>query len=121
MFLFGYLKEWRRNPHWSFSCCLALVLPLNDLQGEIHRLAGANVLKNQLQTGQIDNPSILSTLKDSGAIDVTLEESNEGGASTVEREQEFRLHSERNMAKSHQGTQTDLGQKPMKDLHAALI
>ena len=78
VFLHGYLNEWRKNPHWSFSCCLALLLPLNDLQGEIRGIAGTNILENQLQTGQIDKPTILSAVKNSGAIDVTLEEGEQG-------------------------------------------
>ena len=35
-------------------------------------LAGRNMLKQQLQTGRIDMPSIANTLKDSGAVDLTL-------------------------------------------------
>lgn len=102
-----------------------MVLPLNDLQGEIRGLAGANVLKNQMQTGQIDKPSILSALKDSGAIDVTLEEGREGEDSTIEIEDEKCPHAERSNVRYHQGTQTVLFsssvtdiavQKPMKRL-----
>ena len=72
--MYCYLKEWRKNPKWSLSCCLALLLPLNELQGEIRGLAGANVLKQQIQTGKINMPSITSTLKDSGIVNFTLEE-----------------------------------------------
>ena len=74
IYMYRYLKEWRKNPKWSLSCCLALLLPLNELQGEIRGLAGANVLKQQLQTGKINMPSITSTLKDSGVVNFTLEE-----------------------------------------------
>ncbi len=70
--MYQYIKEWRRNPHWSFSCCLALLLPLNDLQGEIRGMVGKNVLKTQLQTGAIGKPSISACAKDSGAMSVTL-------------------------------------------------
>lgn len=35
-------------------------------------LAGRNMLKQQLQTGRIDMPSIANTLKDSGAVDLNL-------------------------------------------------
>ncbi len=73
MFLYRFLKEWRKNPHWSFSCCLALLLPLNDLQGETRGLVDTNVLKNQLQTGKVEKPTLLSAVKDSGVIDVTFE------------------------------------------------
>ena len=78
VFLYRYLKDWRKNPQWSFSCCLALLLPLNNLQGEIRGLMETNVLKSQLQTGQIEKPTILSAVKNSGAIDVTLEEGEQG-------------------------------------------
>jgi len=74
VFLCRFIKEWRRNPHWPFSCCLAALLPLNDLQGEIRGLVETNFLKNQLQTGKFEKPTILSVVKDSGAIDVTFEE-----------------------------------------------
>ena len=74
IYMYCYLKEWRKNPKWSLSCCLALLLPLNELQGEIRGLAGTNVLKQQIQTGKINMPSITSTLKDSGIVNFTLEE-----------------------------------------------
>ncbi len=83
MFLYQYLKKWRKNPQWSFSCCLALLLPLNDFQEEIVDHAETNVLQNQLQTGDIEMPSIFTTVKDSGAIDVTLEEDEHGDENTV--------------------------------------
>lgn len=73
-FLYRHLKEWRRNPQWSFSCCLALLLPLSDFHGEIPDLIESNVLTNQLQTGQIDMPTVLSAVNESGVITVTYEE-----------------------------------------------
>ena len=79
VFLYSYLKEWRKNPHWSFSCCLALLLPLNDLQGDIRGVAGTNVLKSQLDTGQFEMVTLQAAIKDSGAIDVSLEENEEPG------------------------------------------
>ena len=71
------MKEWRKNPQWSLSCCLAILLPLNDLQGELRGVVGRNVLKQQLQTGKINMPSMASTLKESGAVDFSLEEADE--------------------------------------------
>ena len=50
------------------------MLPLNELHGELRGLAATNVLKQQLQTGQIGMPSITTTLKDSGVVNFTLEE-----------------------------------------------
>ena len=83
------MKEWRKNPQWSFSCCLALLLPLNDLQGEIRGLTGGNILKQQLQTGKIDMPSMSGAIKDSGVVNFGLEdkingtgESSDGNMST---------------------------------------
>ena len=72
MHLYGYFKEWRQNPQWSLSCCLALLLPLNDLQGDVTGMAGTNVLNNQIQTGQVDMPTLLGAVKDSSAVDVTF-------------------------------------------------
>ena len=58
-----------------------MLLPLNQLRGEIGGLTGTNILKQQLQTGQFEVPTIASTLMESGAVDVTLED-------RAEREQE---------------------------------
>ena len=72
--LFGYLKKWRENPQWSFSCCLALILPLVDLPGEISGLIGTNVLDTQLETGQMEMSTIGGVVKD-----VTLKEDEQAG------------------------------------------
>ena len=56
------------------SCLFALLLPLKELQGEIHGMIGTNILDTQLQTGHIDVPSISTALQDSGAIAFDLEE-----------------------------------------------
>ena len=61
--MYRYIGEWHKNPHCSFSCCLALLLPLNDLQSDIHGLSKANVFKDQLQIGQIEMSSIEVTCK----------------------------------------------------------
>ena len=73
VFLYGYFKEWRKNPHWSFSCCLAFLLPLNDLWGEIGGLVQTNVLKIPLNTGDLEIPTLFATVKDTGAIDVSFD------------------------------------------------
>ena len=73
-YLYHYIKAWRKNPKWSFSCCLALVLPLTELQSEIRGLTGTNILKQQLKTGEMDMPSVSSTLKDSGLVTFELKE-----------------------------------------------
>ncbi|XP_078377182.1 uncharacterized protein LOC144660439 isoform X1 [Oculina patagonica] len=115
VFLYRFLKEWRKNPHWSFSCCLGLLLPLNDLQGEIRGLAGGNVLKHQLQTGQIDKPTIFSTVKNSGALDVTFEDGEQSDNNAVEIVGENCLEAEHSGKIREQGTQTELCLIPVTD------
>ncbi|CAH3180057.1 unnamed protein product, partial [Porites lobata] len=73
-YIYHKVKEWRKNPKWSFSCCLALLLPLSDLQGEIVGLTERNILTQQLQSGGIEMPTIANTLKESGAVEITLED-----------------------------------------------
>ena len=72
--LYGYLKEWRNNPHFSFTCFLGLLLPLVNLPGEISGLVGTNVLSTQMDTGHMELTSVVGAVQDSGAIDVTLED-----------------------------------------------
>ena len=72
MFIYRFFKEWRKNPRWSFSCCLALLLPLNDLHQEVLGMTGKNVLKQQLKTGNVDMPSLSCALKESGAVSIEL-------------------------------------------------
>ena len=104
--LYQYFKEWRKNPQWSFSCCLTLLLTLNDLQGDVSGLAETNVLKSQLDTGDFSVPTILDAVKDSGAIDVTLEEVKEGDDSTEEAQDSCKGTKYRKK-KSHRWTQTE--------------
>ncbi|CAH3185761.1 unnamed protein product, partial [Porites lobata] len=73
-YIYHKVKEWRKNPKWSFSCCLALLLPLSDLQGEIVGLTERNILTQQLQSGGIEMPTIANALKESGAVEITLED-----------------------------------------------
>ena len=109
MYLYQYFKEWRKNPHWSFSCCLALLLPLNDLQGEIRGMAGKNVLKTQLQTGGVEKPSIVSSAKDSGAMSITLTPGEENLSDKNKMDLlETKYKTDKSKKnKYHQGTQTD--------------
>ncbi|KAL9973710.1 hypothetical protein ACROYT_G020198 [Oculina patagonica] len=104
--LYHFFKEWRKNPQWSFSCCLALLLTLNALPREISGLAETNVLESQLDTGEISVPTILAAVKDSGAIDVTLEEGEQGDDVTAETRGSSQGAKYGNK-RSHQGTQTD--------------
>lgn len=111
--LYRYIKEWRKNPQWSLSCCLGLLLPLKDLQGELRGLAEANVFKNQLQTGEIEKPSVLSTIKNSGVIDVTLEEGEHDNEKIVNIQDETHADTVYRKARRHQGTQTELYSIPI--------
>ena len=79
MGVYCYLKEWRKNPHWSFSCCLALVLPLNDLQSEMSGLSETDVLKSQMKTGQAEMPTILIAVAKEGSGVPDCLEGEEGG------------------------------------------
>ena len=111
LFLYGYINAWRQNPHCSFSCCLALLLPLNDLQGDIGNLASTNVLKTQLDTGEFEMVALQDAIKDSGAIDVTLgedKESDDGGGDRVEMKDDSRQGVKYSGKKCEQETQTEL-------------
>jgi len=85
------------------------------LQGELRGLAETNVLKNQLQTGQIEKPSLLSAVRESGVIDVTLEEGEQGvrdddNENIRDRNHQVALHKH---PRCHQGTQTELRSAPV--------
>lgn len=73
MGVYRYFKEWRKSPHWSLSCCLALILPLRDVQGEISGFAETDALKSQLKTGDMEMSTILISLEDGGVTDDKLE------------------------------------------------
>ena len=51
-----------------------MLLPLNELQGEVRGFAGRNVFKSQLQTGKMNMPSISTSFQDTGVINFSLEE-----------------------------------------------
>ena len=105
--LYGFFKEWRKNPQWSFACCLALALPLNDLQGDIRGLAGTHVLTSQLQTGDFEMVTLQAAVKDTGAIDITLEEGEEGDEDKIEVQDGNRQDAKYNNQNCDQGTQTE--------------
>ena len=103
--LYGYFKEWRKNPHCSFTCCLALFLPLVDLQGEIHGMVEKNVMITPLQTGNFETTTLRGAVKDSGALEVTLEEREQGDALNLQDDN--RQVTKISNKKCHQGTQTE--------------
>ena len=83
-YIYCFIKEWRKNPQWSFSCCLALLLPLNDLFNEIRGMAGKNVLTEQVQTGTFNVPSVSSAINESGAVSFELATIHEPPKESVE-------------------------------------
>ena len=83
-YIYCFIKEWRKNPQWSFSCCLALLLPLNDLFNEIRGMAGKNVLTEQVQTGTFNVPSVSSAINESGAVSFELATIHEQPKGSVE-------------------------------------
>ena len=87
-YIYHYIKEWRKNPEWSLSCCLALLLPLRNLQGEIGGLAGRDIPLQQLQTGRIDCPSNANKGRDNAAVDISLEDYDAERKEQEEREEE---------------------------------
>ena len=109
--LYRYLKEWSKHPQWTFSCCLALVLPLLDLSGEINGVAATNIINDQLQSGDIEMPTVVAAVQDSGAVDLTLgkDEPREPDVTrntTVVQEDDCE---DRNLSiTKSQGTQTEL-------------
>ena len=87
--LYSYLKEWLKNPQWTFSCCLALIIPLINLPGEISGLVGTNVLNTQLDTGEMELTTVVRAVQDSGAIDVTLEDGDQEDDSPSEVHEDY--------------------------------
>ena len=87
-YIYHYIKEWRKNPEWSLSCCLALLLPLRNLQGEIGGLAGRDIPRQQLQTDRMDIPSTANTGRDNAAVDISLEDYDAERKEEEEREEE---------------------------------
>ena len=116
LFLYRYFKKWRKNPHWSFSCCLALLLPLNDLQGELRGLSGKNILNTQLQTGPVGKPSVAASAKESGVLSLTLEEGSIDDDKTTVLPKLNGKVVECSKQKYHRGTQTEAFTLPMAAL-----
>ena len=100
--LYEYFTEWRKNPHLSLSCCLALLLPLNDLQGDIQGVAGTNIVDTQLQTGDFELTTVGSAVSDTGVVDVTLGEGEQDDDDAANKQDAL------NNTKCHHGTQTEL-------------
>lgn len=108
MFLYQYFREWYNSPHWSFSCCLALLLPLNELHGEIHALDNENTVNSQTQTGVMEKASIAAAAGDSGprSITLTYEKDKLGDDHTKEIQKRNRKVVKYNNAECDKETQT---------------
>ena len=87
-YIYHYVKEWRKNPEWSLSCCLALLLPLRNLQGEIGGLAGRDIPRQQLQTDRIDIPPTAYTERDNAAVIIMLQDYYDAERKEEEEEEE---------------------------------
>jgi len=91
---YRYFKEWRKNPQWSLSCCLALLLSFSDLQGDISDLIDKDVVKSQQHSEEMEMPTIFSAVEESKAAYFK-----------GDRDDETKKLSSK---KCHQGTQTDI-------------
>ena len=84
-----------------------MLLPLKDLQEDFGGLNITNALTSQLQSGDFSVPTILAGVKQTGAIDITLEEKGQGDDS-MEEAHGPSCHMEYRNMRCHQGTQTEL-------------
>lgn len=98
---YRYFKEWRKNPQWSFSCCLALLLSFRDLQGDISDLVETDALKYQQHTGDVEMSTILTAVEESKATDFNLQRGDQGDLGDCKIQK-------CSNKKCHQGTQTEL-------------
>ena len=67
-------KRMAQEPKVVIILLPGLLLPLNNLLKEVGGLTGRNILRQQLQTGRIEMPLTANTVRDSGAVDMTLED-----------------------------------------------
>ncbi len=104
----GHLQQWRKNPHWSSSCCLALLLHLNDLQEEVSGMAATNVLKTQLESGEFEMVTLEAAVNESVAVDVTLKEVKQAEDDKMDMKDDDRQVTKKSNIKCDQGTQTEL-------------
>ena len=125
--LYQYLKEWRQTPHASLSCCLDLILPLVDLQGELSSVSGADVLNAPLDTGNIDMSTIADAVKNNEAMGGSIKDEDpvlngsmvggvfkdreQGEGNAVEEQGGVSHLAGYNKKKRHKGTQTELFRK----------
>lgn len=104
--MYQHLKEWFKNPRWSFSCCLALVLPLVDLQTEIHNVAAEDAPGDQIEVGGVELPDGMESSKDNSDVGVSSKPGN--GMLQAHDENWQRTDYVHGRMRFHQGTQTQL-------------
>lgn len=99
---FRYLNKWCRDPQLSFACCLALLLPLSDIQEEIGGLE-----ETVRQTEEIEMPSILAAVRDYGPIDAPVDADAKSDIGTTKLKDGYYKHLSHDKTQRHQGTQTE--------------
>ena len=107
MHFYQYVKEWLRNPQCSVSCCVALLLPLIDMKGDIgDQVTGPNGLgKREIDVGQVDMPDFSSSTKAQDAG----KNSSSAKCDSIDTKSECRSDS------CHRGTQTKFSAVLMSD------
>ena len=78
------------------------------MQGGVSALAETNVLDKQLQSGQLEMPTIFAVVKESDPYFVTHEEDGQGGNTTSALQNRYHNHVVSNTETCHQETQTNL-------------
>ena len=97
-----YLNKWRNDPQLSFSCCLALLLPLSDFKEGIDGLE-----ETVRQTEEIDMPTIFDAVKDYGPVDAPVNADAKSGIGTTEIKDAIYKRLSKVKTQRHQKTQTE--------------
>ena len=71
-------------------------------------MAATDALNNQMQTGQMDAPTLVGAVKDSGAIDVSLKEGERDDHATFAMQEENCQDAMYTKNQSHKKTQTEM-------------
>ena len=95
---YRYFKAWRKNPQWSFSCCLALLLSFSDLQGDISDLVETDGVKSQQYTGDVEMPTVPTAVEESKATYFKGDRDDRGDYETQKSSNKT----------CHKGTQTEI-------------
>lgn len=78
------------------------------MQGGVSALAETNVLDKQLQSGQLEMPTIFALVKESDPYYVTHEEGGQGGNTAIALQNGYYSHVIKRHQTCHQETQTNL-------------